>query len=374
MRRNGIILLAALLLLSTGCKKTDIRAAAGASLEVPAPNTDIVVWGEVLYSSESQICIDFPAQVQSIDVEIGDYVKAGTTLITLSTETYQNNLIDLQAKVNFAKASDNNIDYAALQAQISILENQIAYRKAQLNDGSSPDLQLQQNALSLVQKQAQQAQEDSDKYKTLLDSGAISQSDYSVFSDALDQKSKAVNDAKASLAKTTRALQEAIDSLSISLISAQGQLNQQKASAAAAQANLNSMRSKADKPYISGDNIISDLAFGIVEEINVKKGTIISGQTPQNIITLIDADSIYISAVVPEAFIGEISASSKVYIIPTSNKDIKIQGHIIKIPSLAVEDDGDRVVKVQVKPDESSPYIKPGFTADIYFTTENNIP
>lgn len=373
MKKYYAILLTALLLLLTGCQKTDNMPQTSVSSGSSVTNTDIVAWGEVLYSSESQISIDFPAQVENINVSVGDNVKQGAKLITLSTDAYENNIKELQAKVDSAKASADNVDQASLQEQISVLNNQIAYKIKELNNGSSPDLQLYKNALNLAQKEEQQAREDLDKYKTLLKSGAISQSDFNTYSDALNQKSKAVNDAKANIAKTKRALQEAIDSLNISLKTAQVQLNQQKANVTAAQANLDIMSSKADEPYISGANIVSNLASGIVKEINVKRGTIISGQTAQNVISLIDANSIYVSAEVPEEFIGEISATSKVYIVPTSNKNLKITGHITKIPSLAVDHDGDRVVKVQVKPDENSEYIKPGLTSDVHFSIKNNV-
>lgn len=373
MKKYCVILLTALLLLTTGCQRNDNTTQRSASSGNTSSSTDIVAWGEVLYSSESQICIDFPAQVESINVEVGDTVKQGTKLITLSTSAYKNNIKELQEAVNSAKASIDNVDQASVQKQISVLQKQIDYKTKELNDGSSPDLQLQQNALNLAQKEEQQARDDLDNYKTLLNNSAISNSDYNKYSDALDQKSKAVNDAKANIAKTKHTLQEAIDTLIISLKNAQVQLNQQKSSLTAAQTNLNLMISKADKPYILGDNIVSNLASSIVKEINVKKGTIISGQTAQNVISLINANSFYVSAEVPEEFIGEISPSSKVYIVPTSNRNLKIAGHIVKISSLAVDDAGDRVVKVQVKPDVNSEYIKPGLTSDVHFSIENNI-
>lgn len=372
MRKYYALLLTALLLLPTGCQKNDNAQQTSVSFGNSVQRKDIVAWGEVLYSSEFQISIDFPAQVESIDVNVGDNVKQGAKLITLSTDAYNDNIEELQAKVNSAKASVDNVDQASLQNQISVLKNQIAYKAKELNNGSSPDLQLQQNTLNLAQKEEQRAREDLGKYKTLLNSGAISQSNYNTYSDVLNQKSKTVNDAKATIAKTKHTLQETIDSLNISLKNAQVQLNQQKASLTAAQANLNLMSAKANKSYISGNNIVSDLTSGIVKEIDVKKGTIISGQTPQNVISLIDAGSIYVSAEVPEEFIGEISSNSTVYIVPTSNKNLKITGHITKIPSLAVEKDGDRIVKVQVKPDENSEYIKPGLTSDVHFSIENN--
>lgn len=87
MKKYYAILLTALLLLLTGCQKTDNIPQTSVSSGSSATNTDIVAWGEVLYSSESQISIDFPAQVENINVSVGDNVKQGTKLITLSTDT-----------------------------------------------------------------------------------------------------------------------------------------------------------------------------------------------------------------------------------------------------------------------------------------------
>ena len=372
MKKIVLLLFAALLILSAGCQKKEVIVQAEAQDSAP-PDTDIAAFGEVLYGSESQIGIDFPAQIESIDVEAGDFVTEGTKLITLSIDAYQQTLIELQAKVDIATASFDNADYAALQEQISVLKKQITYRQAELDDESSPDLQMLQTALSLAQTQALEANEDLENYKALLESGAISKSEYSGFSDAADRKNKAVSDIELNITKTKRALQETIDGLNVSLKTAQVQLNQQKASTQAAQANLDLMKSKTDKPYISGNTVISDLAHGIVKKINVQKGTVLGG-TAQNVIVLIDADSIYVNAEVPEEFIGEISADSSVYIVPTSDQDVKIPAHIVKIPNMAVDVDGDRVINIKVMPDENSPYIKPGFTAEVYFSRAEGTP
>ena len=280
----------------------------------------------------------------------------------------------MQARGDIAAASFGTADYDALQEQISVLKKQITYRQAELDDESSPDLQTLQTAMSLAQTQAQQANEDLESYKALLDSGAISKSEYLGASDAADRKNKAVSDIELNIVKTKRALQETVDSLNVSLKTAQVQLSQQKASTRAAQANLDLMKSKTDKPYISGNTVVSDLEHGIVKKINVQKGNVISGQAAQTVITLIDADSIYVNAEVPEEFIGEISEKSRVYIVPASDRDIKIPAHIVKIPNMAVDVDGDRVINIKVMPDENSPYIKPGFTAEVYFSKTDSTP
>ncbi len=367
-RKYLAALTAVLLLFFSGCQKSQPASQANAPAESSGQSGDIVAWGEVKYNDGYQINIDFPARVENIAVKEGDTVKLGSTLITLSTDDYQKNLKKLQMQADSAKASVNNVDQAALKTDITVLKNQITYKTEELSNGRKPELQLLQNSLSLAQKEEKQAQDDLNKYQKLLSDDVISQAEYSKYSDALDQKTKVVKDAKDSIAKTKRTLQEELDTLNNQLKSKEVQLSQQENSANAAQIELDLMSEKIKKPYLSGNNIISNLNSGIVGEINIVRGTIISGQTAQKVINLIDADSLYVSAEVPEEFIGQISADSKVYVVPTSNKDIKIPAHIIQIPNQAVEKDGDRIIKVQVKTDEKSEFIKPGLTSDVHFS------
>jgi multidrug resistance efflux pump len=167
-------------------------------------------------------------------------------------------------------------------------------------------------------------------------------------------------------------LQEELDSLNTALQYKQVQLNQQKDTAAAAQADLNIMSGKAKKPYLSGNTVISNLNNGIVKEISVVRGSAVGTQyAAQKVIDLIDADSIYVSAEVPEEFIQQISPESKAIIVPTANKKLKITGHIVAIANIAVLKDGDRIVKVQVKPDDKDNMLRPGLTADVQFSRIN---
>lgn len=361
------------LLFFSGCQKNQPAVPANTPVESSGQSGDIVAWGEVKYSDVYQISIDFPARVENIAVKQGDSVKLGSTLITLSTDDYQKTVQKLQTQADSAKASANHVDHAALKADIAVLKNQIAYKTKELSNGRKPELQLLQNTLSLAQKEEKQAQDDLNKYQKLLSEGMISESDYNKYSDVLDQKTKAVKDAKNNITKTRRALQEELDNLNTQLKSKEVQLSQQENSANAAQIDLDLMSAKTKKPYLSGNNIISNLNSGIVEEISVVRGAVINGQTAQKVISLIDADSIYVSAEVPEEFIGQISADSKVYIVPASNKDMKIPGHIVQISNQAVEKDGDRIIKVQVKADGKSDFIKPGLTSDVHFSRESNV-
>ncbi len=356
-----------ILALVTGCTGNGSQPqtkedAAEASLQT----NDIVVWGEVKYNEEYQINIDFPAKIENINVREGDIVKKGSTLITLSTDDYQANIKKLQAQADSGKASLDNVDQAAMEADIATLKKQIAYKTAELQSGSKPELQLLQASLTRSEKELKDAQDDVNKYQRLFNDGVISQADLDKYKDVLNLKQKAKSDVIDNISKTKRTLQEELDGLNSSLKYKEVQLNQQKNTADSAQIDLDVMSNKMKKPYLSGNNIISNLEYGIVKEIDSVKGATVGAQyAAQKVIDLIDGDSIYVSAEVPEEFIWQISQDSKVVIIPTANKDLKIEGHIIRIANEAVEKDGDRIIKVQVKPDDKDNILKPGFTADV---------
>ncbi|HEX2985377.1 MAG TPA: efflux RND transporter periplasmic adaptor subunit [Caproiciproducens sp.] len=367
------LLLAALLLFCVGCSNGKDSKQAIASVQNTGNKNNIVVWGEVKYNDEYQINIDFPSTVENILVREGDSVTKGSTLLTLSSQDYKKNISKLKSQLDSARAAVGNVDQGALKAEIDTLKDQISTKTAELNEGTNPDLKMLQTSLTQTDKDIGTAKSDLQKYQKLFSSGAISQSDLDKYSDVLDQRVNARSDIEEKIAKTKKALQDELDTLNTNLKYKEVMLNQQKDSVQATAADLDVMDGKAQKAYLSGNNIISNLNHGIVRDISVVKGSVLATQyAPQKVIDLIDADSIYVSAEVPEEFIEQISQNSKVIIIPIANKSLKMEGHVIRIASEAIEKDGDRIVKVQVKPDDKDGILKPGYTADIQFSKTQN--
>jgi multidrug efflux pump subunit AcrA (membrane-fusion protein) len=368
----GFTAAALLLAFCIGCgsgNSSSKPAASTASAGNTERTNDIVVWGEVKYNDEYQINIDFPSTVQNILVKEGDIVKKGDPMITLSTDDYQENIKKLQAQVHSSQASLGSVNQAAMEAEIATLKKQIASKTSELNSGSKAELQLLQSSLARAEKELKDARNDLGKYQKLYNDGVIAKAELDKYSDLVNLKEKAKSDAADNIAKTKRTLQEELDALNTTLKYKEVQLSQQKDIASAAQNDLNIMARKANKPYLSGNTVISNLDYGIVREISVVKGSALGTQyAAQKVISLIDVGSIYISAEVPEEFIRQISAESKAVIVPTANKDLKISGQIVRIANNAVEKDGERIVKVQIKPDDKENVLKPGYSADVYIT------
>lgn len=375
LKKCFILVSAVMLILCTGCSEGKKAVQPAASASNSDENSDIVVWGEVLYNDEYQISIDFPSTVTGISVKAGDSVDKGSTLITLFTEDYLNDIKKLKAQADSAKAALSSNDEGAMEAEINTLKKQISTKTKELKQGLNPDLKMLQTSLTQAEKDVTNAKSDLQKYQMLFSSGAISQSELDKYSDILDQKKNARSDAGDKIVKAKEALQEELDGLDTNLKYKEVTLCQQNDSAQMASAELDIKSSKMQKNYLSGNNIISNLNHGIVKEIFVVNGSVLGAQyAPQKVITLIDADSIYVSAEVPEDFITQISPNSEVFILPTADKDLKIKGQVIQIADEAIEKDGDRIVKVQIKLDDPDGILKPGYTADVHFRKARSNP
>ncbi|WP_444641319.1 HlyD family secretion protein [Caproiciproducens sp. R1] len=342
-------------------QKTDSAASANQSGEIDA-------WGEVKYTRMEDISVDFPSIVTDVLVKEGERVTLGQPLVALDLSEYSGNVEKLkqQLAANQAALPAAAQDTAALEADIAQTQSQIARKTTEYNKGTSPDL-------ALAQTQLDAAKRNLSNYQALYNAGGASK-------ETLNQYKDAVTQATETLKKTKNALKDELDQLNVSLKSKQAQLAQlklgntantvkQQGGVSAAQVDLDAMTAKTAKTYLKGNQIISDIKNGIVQNITVSNAAHLGVQgAPTRVLQIIDADSITISAEVDEEFIGSIKVGETVRIVPTSAPDASLTGTVTQIPDLAVEKDGKRVVRVLVKPDDPNGLLKPGYTADVYFS------
>ena len=123
--------------------------------------------------------------------------------------------------------------------------------------------------------------------------------------------------------------------------------------------------------FINESKIVSHIENGIVQNVGVMNGTAVGTQyMPTRVLQMIDMDSIVVNAEVEEEFINIISLGMTVEIVPTADDSLSIPGEVIHISNLAVEKDGKRIIKVQVKPQDPQWKLKPGYSADVYFPVD----
>lgn len=357
---------------------------AGQAADPAAPENqagEIDAWGEVKYTRMEDISIDFPSVVTDVTVKEGERVTLGQPLVTLDLSEYNGNVEKLkqQLAANQAALPTAEQDVSALQADIAQTQSEIARKTGEYGNGTSADLKLLQNSLTLAQKELAAAKSDLQNYRSLYNAGAVPKATLDQYADALDQRQKAVNDVQANIQKTRTALKDELDQLNVSLKSKQAQLSQaklgntanvakQQGGVSSAQVDLDAMTAKTAKNYIKGNRIVSDIRNGIVQNIAVSDAAHLGVQgAPTKVLQIIDADSLTVGAEVDEEFIGSVKVGGTVRIVPISDPDASLTGTVTQIPELAVEKDGKRVIRVLVKPNDPNHLLKPGYTADVYF-------
>lgn len=353
----------------------------GDALDFVHETAGIEAWGEVLYSRIESISIDFPARVTDVQVEEGERIILNQPLVTLDISQYEGNVEKLkqQLAANQSALASAAQDISALQADILQTQNDIARKGEEYKSGTSADIVLLENSLNIARKELEDAERDFESYQSLYNEGAVSETTFNQYASMLDQRRKVVDDVETNIEKTKTALKDELDLLKVSLKSKETQLSQvqqgndanvamYQSSLISTQVDLDNMISKLEKDYIKENQIVSNIKNGIVKNIAVTKGNYLGTQgMPTEVLQIVDADSITVSADVYEEFIGNVEIGGSVRIVPTPSPDISLKGTVTHIPELAVENDGRRIVRVTITPDDPTDVLKPGFTADLYF-------
>jgi HlyD family secretion protein len=337
-------------------------------------------WGEVKYDRIYDISIDFPSIVTEVKVKEGDRVSLGQALVILDMSEYLGTMDKLRHQLEASRAGLQSItqDTGALEADIAQTQKDISTKTKELNSGTDPDLKILQTSLDLAKKEVENAKKDVKNNQALYDEGAVSENILDQYLDILAQREKALADIENNLEKTKSALKTGLDQLNISLKAKRAQLDQiknsnsantakQNSGVAASEIDLDIMKNKSVKAYLNSNQIVACVQNGIVQNIGVINGTRLGVQNmPTGVLQLIDADSISVSAEVDEEFIKDVIPGEKVSIVPVSDSGLSIPGTVTHISNVAVEKDGKRIIRVQIKPDDPGGELKPGYSVDVY--------
>jgi HlyD family secretion protein len=376
-----LIMLIAVGIISFNTARTD-RAQ---SFETVSPSLEqddrLDFWGEVKYERIYDISIDFPAIVTDIKVKEGDHVSLGQVLVTLDVSEYLGTVDKLQHQLIAEQAGLQIIkkDTGALEADIQQIRKDIVEKTEELTKETNADLKILKTSLNLAKKEVENAKRDVSNNQALHDAGAITKNTLDRYMDILAEKEKALRDIETNIDKTKSALRTELDQLNILLKSKSAQLKEikdsntanmarQESSVEVSRIDLEITKNKSVKDYLDSNQIISCVPNGIVRNIEVINGSRLGVQNnPTRVLQLIDADSIVVIAEVEEEFIRNIALDETVEIVPVSDSSTSIPGTVIQISNEAVEKDGKRIIKVQIKPEDPGKILKPGYSVDVYF-------
>jgi multidrug resistance efflux pump len=342
---------------------------------------NIIAWGEVGYTNSQEINIDFPATVRSVEVKEGDSIKKGDLLVTLDIEEYKKNIQKMQQQVlmNEILLEDVTQDKSALSAEISQIKGDIAKKTKEYNQGTNAELQILKTHLTRMNKEIEDAKKDYEKQKKLFEVGGVAEHTLENYEDVIDQKEKAKIEIENNIRKIKDALKDEINALNTGLKYKEVQLvkmqisntvnsDRQHVSIDLSQLDLEIMKNKLEKTYLLDNKIVSDMERGMIKSISVIEGSRLGTQnTAGRVLEMIDANTIVVRAEVPEEFVIQIKEGDKAEIIPKADTNENIEALVTHISQIAVEKEGKRIVKVEVKPQTPTALLNPGYSADVIF-------
>ena len=281
--------------------------------------------GEVKASSSASIAPKVSGTITSVRAEIGDYVKAGTVLMTIDSSSYQLSLNQAKAAYNSALASYNNI-----------------------KNGSNAQSQVTMNqSLSNAQSAYDTALDNYNRQKALFDIGAISQVALDGAKTQLDNARVALESARASSNLTTEVIGPQSEA------SAKAAVDQAKATVDIAADSIANCTVRAPiSGYIASRTAnVGQMAAQGMEVFSIK-----------------DSDSVDVEINVTESVIGSVQAGTKAKINIKSAKLEDIEGTVSVAGETKSDTTGMFVVKVSIPNPDGK--IKVGMLADVTLTTD----
>jgi HlyD family secretion protein len=300
-----------------GCKRQTAKKTAASPRKAAAVTQSVEAYGTVKARDYKDINLEFPAQITKVPVKNGQHVKRGEALVYL-------NIIDFQAQLNNRENELHNARFELCKLQKALRDAKESYGRAQR---------------SLQDKEQ------------LLREGALSQKEVDDYRDVVLEKEKAVTDIRLSLDQDS-----GVNGLKVL-----------KEKVAVLEYDLNRMRRKLDQSFLKGNVIVSDFTNAVVYDINCAAGyTVGMGDyQQQKLLSIMNLDSLYVSAEVAEEFIKDVKVGMAAVITPLADRKRQYHGKVIQIADMAVKNNGETNVAVEISIIDGDSFLRPNFNVDV---------
>lgn len=330
------------------------------------------------------VCIDFPAVVEKINVKEGQKVKQGDLILTLDIRDYEKQIEnkELELNMNVLQLQDIEKSIGAEESDLVRLQQELEKKKAYLKNNNDPDMLKLASDLENAKKQYNKALNDLAQKQDLYKNWAISEKELKDFEDEVDRSEKAVNDIKLSIENLKDRKQAEINELQSSINYKKAQLSDKSGSGVnridiqklkndMLRNTVDMMKDKMKRSFIDSNRIVSDVKNGLIYTVDCSEGSMV-GQNgmASKLFSIMDLDSVVVEADVPEEFIKDVEVDDKVEIVPLSDRMKRYNGKVRVISNRAFQKNGETNVKVEISIDNPDDFLKPDFNVDVVILPE----
>ena len=361
----------------------------------------IEVFGNVNILKYRNISLDFPARIEKIHIVAGQLIRTNEPILSINIDEYYNQirlkehelvieelkLLSLEQEYG-EENQEVNTKYMTLRNSINLAEKEIEQlsfdysdKNGLLKNNSDPEIQRLENDIEQAHQEYDKADEELKRKTILFEESAISEQEYNEYVYNFKQKELAVQNLEYLLESTLLSKNRELEQIDLQIEQKKATLDDlrlqienlnnpeitqieiQKESCSLIKDEIAYLYDKLNKDYLFNDEILSDVEYGIIAEIMCTEGEIID--SGYNLISIIDLNSLYVEANVPEEFIKDIKLGNDAYVIPLADQDKKYTGNVTYIGSMAVESRGETIVPVHIKVNDNDGFLIPNFNVDI---------
>jgi len=318
--------------------------------------TSIEAFGLVKATEVMSVTMDFPARVRELYVQVGQRVTLGEPLMALDVDVYRAEINSTEYELNMAR-----FELRKEETAINELIEEIEQKEERLADNS--DFELKKLLSDLRLSKAELA----DK-KQLLSIEAVSRRE-------VEKLEKSVSDLRLALEQTRDDKEEELKRLRTTLELKQTKNTHQntacpytalemlKARITLLEQKLKMMKKQINQSFIREDKIICNINNGVVSEINYDEGDLFIIE--KKVISVINLESLVVKANVAEDFIKDINLGAEALITPVADYSREYKGKIIRLSELAVKDNGETVVPVEISIENRDGFLLPNLNVDV---------
>lgn len=377
------------MLFTMGCQSGK-KPASAAPVSTEKPPSVIEASGKVKAKVTRNILLDFSAPVQEVHSKEGQILNEGDRLVTLDLTDIQKQIQDKESQLQVEKLQLEKLQKGILTGntdpEIVRIENN--YRLAKSNydtaynnfhQNSDAEITRLKNSFKTAEEACERAKEDMSKKELLYTSGAVSKNELLENQRIVEDKEKQVADARLSLDNAVKNKEKELDQLKNTMQDTALSLESTKFNRSTdteiqqlkirqLETEIQQLREKLNKPYIKGNQIVSDLKKGVVTEIGSKPGDLL--QANAKAVSIADLSSLTVEAEVSEDFIKDVKIGAPVQITTLADSSKKYAGKVTSIAGIGVEKNGDTIIKTEIGIENPDEFLKPGFNVDVVISME----
>ena len=358
-------------------------------------------------TSTVSLSLDFPVKIAAVLVRAGERVTKNTPLVELDLSQFRRTLSDTEHRLDTERlrlrelqAQNNRLDDTR-QKELSTLTNNLKIEQTELilakerkrkqqelvELGNDPSLNKLESDLLVSQSLLESKRNSYEEQTSLFRDGIVAEKVIEEQRLTIDRNQAELSGIQFLIERRKLELQRELEGMQIEISRKQTTIENidtelrhlstpettaieiQRSLILQLELELARFFRQLEKPHLSGTSIVSPLDNAVLSEMSHIVG---EGLAAENrIVLLVDLDSLIVKADVSEEFIKDISLGDSATIVPLADRGRNIPGTVTGISAIALNQAGETIVPVYLKPDDPEGFLLPGFNVDISFDSDH---